>query len=435
MTKMNEGLSFVHLRSLCHLGKEGLPIEHVLFRLALPGTEIDDPVRALLQRHFGSLVPLARKHRVYHRLVQLAHRVGCDGGAWVEIQRKRALVERELQELLRWLHSCSIRFLLLKGAAIEPLYGHAYLRQRNDTDLLVETFDDYAAIVKFLEKKGYTFEYFPMFGQRQGRIVGVHKLAMKAADGICSFEVNIGGIQLGPLKWIEMSTLLQCARETSVNGIPVLVPSYTDMCCIAVGEAGTNERYRIRDIIDLLVLENLPDVDREELARKLTMYGLMQDYKALKRWHRQLLRRELQPDELENVDTRRSVQGLRDRFARTYPFLRRQGLSAPASLFRTLAYLARTFNESCVRSDRLLRLVKLSERIMGAEWFYDHGFLVHFIQLDGGSPGTWEARRDRERLYVRTPLGCYMASAYCLHEPDEIEEANRQAAALWGEAT
>lgn len=95
-------------------------------------------------------------------------------------------------------------------------------------------------------------------------------------------------------------------------------------------------------------------------------------------------------------------------------------------------HAVRSFNESCVRSDRWLALVKLSERLMSAEWLFQRGFLVHFIDLEHGRSGAWEMRRDKGRLFVRTTSGCYMASAYCLHEEEELAQANAWAAAAWG---
>lgn len=111
---------------------------------------------------------------------------------------------------------------------------------------------------------------------------------------------------------MEFSTLLARAVRGTVAGVPVLLPSREDMVSIAVGEAGGNAHYRVRDLADLHVLRDQPGLDWEYAKRQLAEHGLEYDLNQLSRWRDTLMYGDLRVVKPVGNRIGRPAQGMRE---------------------------------------------------------------------------------------------------------------------------
>lgn len=410
-------------------------MERLLFQLANPCREPDQDALALLREEYETLLLLAGTHRVHHAVLQWGAAAGQDEGKWAETLAKRNALAQRFAEVASRLQQESVRFMVIKGPILQHYYGQARPRHSKDYDLILATREDYARAAAVLTEMGFEMDYFPLMTCARGRWIGLHRMSAAVSAWRLQMEMNIGAYPITAITWIDAEELFERAITYEVAGIQVLGPTAEDAVILLLAEVAGSSRVRIRDIVDFHVLLEGCNLDWGDIRRQVDRYGLTYDLDqmfTLRQALAQGLAGTRKPQDHFTAKIRPSGGITARRWQHQFNHLHRRGIRMAEAALLVLAGFWKSLCDKWTESDRNLKIVRLTERIMPPGWMFRHGIPVSLVPLPTRARGAWRWHDIPGRPLVISPNGCYLASAFCLLEEEELETAVQLADQLAG---
>lgn len=185
--------------------------------------------------------------------------------------------ERTVARIAKALHEESVEYVIFKGLAVGRRYPKHMLRDSSDVDVLVRDTDAAWRAVAQLEGTGASFEFLDLFAPIAGDTVGtlLGRLMGCAIDLHIRYPQAFGGTTLRADWW----------RHTEVTALPdsTLVRTLDPELSVILLAAHVqgDGRMRMRDINDLAVLLDAPNLDLERLRHRIDENALNAAFEAL----------------------------------------------------------------------------------------------------------------------------------------------------------
>jgi hypothetical protein len=174
-----------------------------------------------------------------------------------EYEKRCAFSERVMPrvrvEVVHILEQADVNFLFIKGSSLEA-YPHGYLRQMNDLDLIVETWDDLFLAARALEAQGYQHAetlHSPWVmrisssGKPETQMVGRLFLARHEGDHLIELDLH-----LAPFA-IASTGVLVCDMWERAQAQRSTIPTPEDKLLVLLAHAANHGYFLIKDFNDV----------------------------------------------------------------------------------------------------------------------------------------------------------------------------------------
>lgn len=191
--------------------------------------------------------------------------------------------EKEIKKILNKYDLNEKKILFIKGSAIGKYYPEKYNRNTADIDLIIRDLDYF---VKVLEKLGKDFEYnrLKIYINNKKEFTGSIDLEPRDTNSnLVPIDIHLlnyfiwGGIDFPEKIWDDVQI-----KDS------VLIPSINSMVVMLVAHFSNQWKYRMRDVNDLYIMMNNPEIDwkevnllAEELNLKNMLIGLLMEVKKV----------------------------------------------------------------------------------------------------------------------------------------------------------
>lgn len=397
-------------------------IESFLYRIASSSSSPNIDISSV---ETGTIVRLAKMHRLKDPLMKWNHDLSIDGENWTtRVANEKSKLD-EVGALFDALNKERVNYVLLKGLALRWYYPEDIPRQSNDFDFLLKSIDDLWKSFYIISNLGYEFESYPSFVQN-GNTLALCKFIKHITDELhIRLEFNVGGFILSERTWLDDKDLWNITRNIQYNGQVIPVLSDEMNLVVLIAEIGGNRYLTIRNAVDYRFILDNCSIDWHFVELKLKKWALQHEFRSLVKISH-LLSRDVYTTKTGNFRRSFTRRICRDAF-HILPLLRKE-TGFPVKI---LHYYTRLFFEFLSNKDFLLRVVKAFDYIWSARRNFDHGGVTHFIPMSMSTTGPWSWKEIHGLHLVRTPIGTFLASNFCIHREDEIEQATELAASAF----
>lgn len=370
-----------------------------------------------IKENIDELTKAAKIHKLRDPFMMWDRNITIKGVNWTKKQDQEKKKLSEFNKIVSEFNNNKIPFLTLKGLAMNKYYPKDLPRQSYDYDFLVKDVNTFWECANILNNMGYEYHSIPVLTFDQQHLGMIKFLKQIDSETVINIEINVGGFLISEITWFKDNDLWENICELEYKEIKIPIPSNEINIVILVGEAGGNEMFRIRDAIDFKYLTNYKDIDWDYTLGKINEMSLYKDFMSLEKIYRLLEASKF------NKTKKGLMNFLKWRFRREFFHIIPHSIKKKGYLKRLFYHYIKLIGEFFINKDKCLMAVKKLEFIMPPNKRFHSGVLTHFIPLVSNIRGNWEWRKVKKFDLVRTPIGVFLVSNFCLHEEKEIEEA------------
>ncbi len=365
---------------------------------------------------------LALKHKLVAPILKANPDLRINSLDWGGYEQEQDEKEKELCRLITELNEKEVPYLLIKGPVMRRYYPKSLPRTNGDYDFIIRSISDYWIMADILSRLGFNYCVYPCFTDYHGKLMGHAKYSKTTETGVyVEVEVNIGGFITSELTWIDYDFLQKSNQVMEIKGTKVKIPSDTVNLIILIAESLGNRYLRIRDIIDFKFMKFIAELKEEEIEKQLKDLSLYRYFLYLKK--------KLHAFESHStIKTREGIihnimNSVRRDFFHSFPLARRSSKSVK----RIVYYYLMRIGETMAGKERFLQLVKKTEDWFDMKKMFNYGIIFNFIPLEVEVTGDWKWINIDGFDIIRTPLGVFLASSYCIVYENELETAGKAA--------
>lgn len=367
----------------------------------------------VLKKHISDdLIEYADEHRVLLPILKIL-----DDEKWPEHEELYTWRYNEFLKIMQELNKQKIIYLNIKGMVMNRYYPRDLPRQSNDFDILVKDVNNYWLVHNILVRNQYTMKTFPVLYQKKGQIVGFCKYFKKVEDGkVIEFEVNIGGFAIGYYDCYIDDGLFETYKIVEEKGIEINIPNDRYNLLIFICETAGRSGPRFRDIIDFHFMNK--HIEKEAIDfvyQQLKSSYLQNVLKVFVKIENKIANKE--KCSLENHLTTLT----KNEIYHTLPML----LKSCHRIKTLYYYYLRMLGDYLIRKDRYLKIVKYIEDNLNPYTRFKLGIPTHCIPISDEIKGEWEFREQDPYYYLRTNLGAFLLSNFCLFNEGEFEKIKK----------
>ncbi|MGG3662118.1 nucleotidyltransferase family protein [Bacillus gobiensis] len=398
------------------------PLINVLYEISMTGKR---PSNAT-ELNMKELKEISRRHRLKPALFQVYQQISINGLDWKiynEQERKKWMA---FKEILRIFNRQQIDYLVIKGLAMRKFYPSQLPRQSNDFDVLLKDLRNFHKSVEFLFELGYKLETFPIFTNNNGKIYGMIVLEKIIDDTTnINIELSIGGFLLSEITFLDDPYLWSKKQILIHNSFELYIPNREMCMLLLIGETTGNKYSRIRDAIDYNFIKK-EEFNWDVVHKKLRKYHLTRQFKKLKQMVQCLDKGRYKKPKHNNFNA--LLWRMEIELFHVTPSL----LSSNYTFQKMFYHILKLFGTYFYQADFWLSFVKKIDHLIPANKCYQVGIPTYFIPLRVDIVGRWKLVEVEGILLARTPMGTFLGSNFCLHNDNELKQADRLALKIFG---
>lgn len=394
-------------------------IETLLYKIAIDKTNPSD-IKYLSKIPSKELEELVKLNKLRDPIMKQYKKLVIDDNYWDKKKKQNHQQEKELAKILNIFNQQKIEYLGIKGISMRKYYPDNIPRQSSDFDILIKDINYFWECAKILKNEGYTYGSIPVFTY-EGGILGVAEFHKDlGSETQIRIELNIGGFGMTKLTWVLEEEIWENKEKLNFEQVEIPVPNKEFDLILLVAELTGNHHYRIRDFIDYkYLMESDTHLDQSHVFRKLKKLLLHKYFNRIEKQWKKLLLSKFKNS--KNIFTKMITFEFHREIYHIIPYaFKYKGFSA----FNTLYFhYLRQLGEFFVSRDLLLPLIKKIEILLPLKRRFYSGVDIQLIPLTEKFTGPWKLEQYDKFHLVRSPIGVFLASNFCLHEDEELVEA------------
>lgn len=319
---------------------------------------------------------------------------------------------KKFKEFIGRLNETDVNYVCLKGLAMNKYYPKDSIRQSNDFDFLIKDMHDFYKCYEILKGLGYSYYHYPIFTYFNGEMVGTVKFVTQVDDIESLIEINIGGFTIGELTWLNSNSLWENKELFEYMGVSFYIPSDEHNLLIFLAETSARFSPVLRDHIDFhFMYKKINPTIFKRMEENLDDRYLKQvlfDFKKVE------LNRVIDRAYLEKRINKKRIE--------TKHNIPRYALREPSKL--AFYYFTKVANKY-IAKNKFLKVIKFLDDKVSLKRRLLKGIPIHFILVNEtvrSDSLSWETTGGYN--FIRTPIGLYMASGFCIIFDDEVDEIN-----------
>lgn len=391
-------------------------IQKILYKIATSSIESNFDF-TIIEQNYDDFLYNIYIHRLKDPVLKWNNKLIINNEDWIYRSSLRQRQFNELKKIIQTFNEHNVEYLWIKGLAMRKYYPEDIPRQSVDYDMLIKDLDVFWKSAQLLFNLGYRFDSFPIFTWDK-HIYGLVKFRKEIdSETNILIEMNIGGFLISERTWLIDRDLWNRSSCISYNGVDLRVPNDEMNMLILIAEAGGNFNNRIRDAVDFKFLCEKRNINWTSILEKVQKTFLNKDFVCLKNsWNY------LEKTTFEN--TKKGLLSLlKWRLRRDLFHLLPNIFKKDKFILRLFFHYIKLIGEYFLKKDKFLTLIKKIDLVMSPRQNFNLGGPTNFIPLETSITGTWKWEYVEGLNLIRTPIGVFLASNFCIHEDEEIEMA------------
>lgn len=390
----------------------------ILYKLA---RNINYPVDFEFQKNIVEM----KLNRIFVPITYYINQLINKDGINLEINHYNSIKLNELKNVLNLFKQNDIPFVNIKGIAMQKYYPKDLLRQSNDFDVLIKSYDDLWKCHRILTELGFKIELNPLISSNRSVASGIFTYVKSIRkDLVIEIELNIGDYCIYSSYWLDSAYIWDNCIKFNYDEFDFFIPNDDlNMNIFLIETISRNNNIFIRDLIDFHFLKK-PHLEFSFIKHR-EYKGLNKVLKLLYSQYYKIdsnfSKNDIIPDNL-NFNTRiiRSI------------FLTYINISQKKSFKSITLSIILSLGYHLARTNKLLNLVGNLEKKMNVKDICESGFPIHMYLITDNLKGPFEWIKYKDFSLLLTPIGLYLGTIFAtISEEDEndiIDFANNQIA-------